>query len=86
MSKERLIEVPAGPHGQDGVELELFTRHFIAMRLRGQAERAKTTLLTKEQATRLRDALDELIQSLDDDATEASSDAHAGGPTKLKAA
>lgn len=83
MTKERKIDVPIGPHGGDAVELQLFTRQLIAMRLVGQAERVKTSLLTKEQATRLRAALDELIRELD----SAPSDApHTEEAARLKAA
>lgn len=71
VTKEHIIAVPAGPHGQDGVELELFTRRLIAVRLKGQAERAKTALLSKAQAERLRAALDELIESLEDTPAES---------------
>lgn len=82
MTNERIIAVTAGPHGQDGVELELFTRRLIAVRLKGQAERAKTTLLTKEQAERLREALDELIETLEDGPTASQPE----GPATLLAA
>ncbi len=82
MTKERVIAVPAGPHGQDGVELELFTRRLIAVRLKGQAERVKTALLSREQAERLRQALGELIEHLEDSATEPC---HVE-PVRLKAA
>ncbi len=61
LTKERKIEVPIGLHEEDGVELEIFTRQLLAVRIRGQAERVRTSLLTKEQALRLRAALDELI-------------------------
>jgi hypothetical protein len=63
--KDKRVEVPAGTHGQDGVELELFTRQLLALRLKGQGERVRTYLLTKEQAARLRDALDEFIRDMD---------------------
>ena len=65
MLKDRRVEVPAGTHEQDGVELELFTRQLLALRLKGQGERVRTSLLTKEQAARLRDALEGLIREMD---------------------
>lgn len=83
MTKERRIDVPTGPHGGDAVELQLFTRQLIAMRLKGQAERVKTSLLTKEQATRLRAALDELIQELD---SAPPDDVNIEADARLKAA
>lgn len=82
MTKERSIDVPIGEHG-DGVELQLFTRRFIAMRLKGQTERVKTSLLTREQATLLRAALDELINELEPVPSDAANVEEA---TRLKAA
>ena len=63
--KERMVEVQIGLHGESSVELELFTRQLLALRIMGQSERARTSLLTREQAQRLRDALDEMIRGLD---------------------
>ena len=83
MSKERVITIPVGPHGHDGVEIEIFTRQLIAMRLKVEAERARTSLLTKEQATRLRDALDELIRELE---SAAPCDPQDCEPPRLRAA
>ncbi len=63
--KDKRVEVPAGTNGRDGLELEIFTRQLLALRLKGQGERVRTSLLTKEQAARLRDALDALIREMD---------------------
>lgn len=63
--KERLLKVAIGLHAEDGIEMELFTRQLLALRVRGQStERVRTSLLTREQAVRLRDALDEMIGEL----------------------
>ena len=62
--KERMVEVQIGLHDESSVELEIFTRQLLALRIMGQSERARTSLLTREQAQRLRAALDELIAQL----------------------
>jgi len=62
--KERMVEVKVGLHEESSVELEIFTRQLLALRIMGQSERARTSLLTREQAVRLRAALDELIAEL----------------------
>lgn len=62
--KEGKMEVQIGLHGEGSVEMEIFTRQLLAVRIKGQSERARTSLLTREQAVRLRDALDELIAEL----------------------
>jgi hypothetical protein len=62
--KEQMVEVKIGLHEESSVELEIFTRQLLALRVMGQSERARTSLLTREQAQRLRAALDELIAEL----------------------
>ena len=64
MTKEHMVEVKVGLHEESSVELELFTRQLLALRIMGQSERARTSLLTRVQAQRLRAALDELIAEL----------------------
>ena len=67
----RVIEVPTGRRGRDGVlQLELYTRQLLAIKLKGYAERTTTPLLTRDQAIRLRAALDELIPELEPEAGE----------------
>jgi hypothetical protein len=63
--KEQMVKVRIGLHEESGVELEIFTRQLLALRIMGQSERARTSLLTREQAIRLRAALDEMIRELD---------------------
>jgi hypothetical protein len=66
-----VIEVRTGRSGRDGVlQLELYTSHLLAMKLKGYSERTATPLLTKEQAIELRAALDELIPELESDSPE----------------
>lgn len=66
-----VIEVRTGRSGRDGVlQLELYTRHLLAMKLKGYSERTATPLLTREQAIELRAALDELIPELESDSPE----------------
>jgi hypothetical protein len=66
-----VIEVRTGRSGRDGVlQLELYTRQLLAMKLKGYSERTATPLLTKEQAIELRAALDELIPELESDSPE----------------
>ena len=64
--KEQMVEVQIGLHEESSVELEIFTRQLLALRIMGQSERARTSLITREQAQRLRAALDEMIRELDD--------------------
>lgn len=82
--KELLMKVPVGLHAEDGVEMELFTSQLLALRLRGQSsERVRTSLLTREQAVRLRDALDQMIEALTPDAPAGTEDE---GARRLRAA
>lgn len=84
MTKERMLEVQIGLHEESRVELEIFTRQLLALRIMGQSERARTSLLTREQAERLRAALDELIGELSP--TTPAESAAAEEPTRLRAA
>jgi hypothetical protein len=81
--KEGSVKVPVGLHAEDDVEMELFTRQLLALRIRGQAERIRTSLLTREQAMRLRDALGEMIERLSPSAPSCPEEESA---LKLKAA
>lgn len=81
--KEQMVEVQIGLHEESSVELEIFTRQLLALRIMGQSERARTSLLTREQAQRLRAALDELIAELSP-TTPAESGTEE--PTRLRAA
>jgi hypothetical protein len=66
-----VIEVRTGRSGRDGVlQLELYTRYLLALKLKGYSDRTATPLLTKEQAIELRAALDELIPELESDSPE----------------
>ena len=82
--KERVIEVPVGLHAEDGIEMELFTRQLLALRIMGQSERVRTSLLTREQAVRLRDALDVMIDALSPSGAPATPEEKS--TLKLKAA
>lgn len=67
----RVIEVATGRRGRDGVlQLELYTKQLLAIKLKGYAERTTTPLLTRDQALRLRAALDELIPELEPESGE----------------
>lgn len=67
----RVIEVATGRRGRDGVlQLELYTKQLLAIKLKGYAERTTTPLLTRDQAQRLRAALDELIPELEPESAE----------------
>ena len=67
-------EVPTGRSGRDGVlQLEIYTRQLLAIKLKGRAERTVTPLLTRDQAVALRAALDELIPELEPETTEKES-------------
>ena len=64
----RVREVATGRRGQGGtLQLELYTRHLLAIKLKGYPERTATPLLDREQAIALRAALDELIPDLESD-------------------
>ena len=66
----RVIEVATGRRGLGGtLQLELYTRQLLAIKLKGYPERTATPLLTKEQAISLRAALDELIPVLESEST-----------------
>ena len=67
----RVIEVRTGRRGRDGIlQLELYTRQLLAIKLKGYAERTTTPLLNRDQAVALRAALDELIPELEPETTE----------------
>ena len=64
--KNRVIEVATGRSGREGIlQLELYTRQLLSIKLKGYVERTPTPLLTRDQAVALRDALDELIPELE---------------------
>lgn len=70
MNNRVTIEVPTGRRGRDGIlQLELYTKQLLAIKLKGYAERTTTPLLTRDQALRLRAALDELIPELEPEST-----------------
>ena len=67
----RVLEVRIGRRGRDGIlQLELYTRQLLAIKLKGYAERTTTPLLTRDQAVALRAALDELIPELEPETCE----------------
>lgn len=67
---ERTIEVPTGRRGADGViELKPFTQTVISLLIARVGERVPPLMLTRAQAVALRDALDELIPDLKEDAS-----------------
>jgi hypothetical protein len=67
----RVIEVATGRCGRDGIlQLELYTRQLLAIKLKGYSERTATPLLTRDQAIALRSALDALIPELESEALE----------------
>ena len=67
----RVIEVRTGRRGRDGIlQLELYTRQLLAIKLKGYAERTATPLLNRDQAVALRAALDELIPELEPETSE----------------
>lgn len=71
------MKVAAGRRAADGqLRLSVFAEDLLAVALEGNAERAPTLLLSREQARGLRDALDELIRVLD---AEAEAAARSGG-------
>ncbi|HEX7176571.1 MAG TPA: hypothetical protein VF240_14995 [Pyrinomonadaceae bacterium] len=78
-----MIEVQIGLHEESSVELEIFTPQLLALRIMGQSERARTSLLTREQAVCLRAALDELIAEL---IPTAPAEPDAAGAARLRAA
>ena len=62
----RVREVATGRRGRGGIlQLEIYTRYLLAIKLKGYGERTATPLLTKEQAIALRAALDEMISELE---------------------
>lgn len=64
--REREVRVAAGRRvGDGGLRLSVFAEDSLAVAVEGQGERAPTLLLSRAQAVRLRDALDELIGILD---------------------
>ena len=64
---ERELTVAAGRRAGDGqLRLSVFAEDVLAVALEGHGERAPTVLLSRAQAVRLRDALDELIGALGD--------------------
>jgi len=65
---EREVRVAAGRReGDGGLRLSVFAEDTLAVALEGHGERAATLLLSRVQAVRLRDALDELIGALDEE-------------------
>ena len=67
----RVIEVRTGRRGRAGIlQLELYTRQLLAIKLKGYAERTTTPLLNRDQAIALRAALDELIPELEPETSE----------------
>jgi hypothetical protein len=63
---ERVIEVPTGRRGADGVlEIKQFTSNVISVTIARVGERTPPLLLTRAQAVGLRDALDEIIPELE---------------------
>ncbi|MGB7925253.1 MAG: hypothetical protein WCF57_18590 [Pyrinomonadaceae bacterium] len=71
MNNRVTIEIPTGRRGRDGIlQLELYTKQLLAIKLKGYGERTITPLLTIDQAMRLREALDELIPELEPESGE----------------
>lgn len=63
---ENEIEISTGRRDGDGrVRVSVFAEGLLALEIEGHGERTPTLLLTVEQARRLRDALEELIQEAD---------------------
>ncbi len=70
----RVIEVRTGRGGRDKIlQLELYTRQLLAIKLKGYAERTPAPLLSRDQAIALRAALDELIPELEPEVIEKES-------------
>jgi hypothetical protein len=61
----RVREVATGRGRGKILQLEIYTRDLLAIKLKGGGERTATPLLTKEQAIALRAALDELIPEIE---------------------
>ena len=62
---DREVRIATGRRGGDGeLRLSVFAEELRAVALEGHGERGPTLLLTREQAARLRDALDELLPLL----------------------
>lgn len=79
---ERELRVAAGRRaGDGGLRLSVFAEDTLAVALEGHGERAATLLMSRAQAARLRDALDDLIKVLDEEsaASADSSGAWRGG-------
>lgn len=67
---DRTIEVPTGRGGEDGVlELRPFTQAVISLSIARVGERVPPLMLTRAQAVALRDALDELLPDMQEDAS-----------------
>lgn len=82
--KEQKVEVQIGLRGEGSVEMEIFTRQLLALRIKGESsERARTSLLTREQAVCLREALEGLIAEL---SPTASAEPDAGEAARPRAA
>jgi hypothetical protein len=63
---DREVRIATGRREGDGeLCLAVFAEDLLAVALEGHGERAPTLLLTREQAARLRDALDELLPLLE---------------------
>jgi hypothetical protein len=63
---DREVRIATGRRDGDGeLRLSIFAEDLLAVALEGHGERAPTLLLTREQAERLRDALTELLPSLE---------------------
>ncbi|MCA1616718.1 MAG: hypothetical protein LC800_22025 [Acidobacteria bacterium] len=69
---EREVRVAAGRRAGDGeLRLSVFAEDLLAVAVEGHGERAPTLLLSRAQAVRLRDALDELIGALGEGPAES---------------
>lgn len=67
---DRIVEIPTGRRGADGVlELKLFTQTVISLSIARVGERVPPLALSKAQAAALRDALDELIRDMEEEAS-----------------
>ncbi|HVG33977.1 MAG TPA: hypothetical protein VM911_12890 [Pyrinomonadaceae bacterium] len=68
--KDRVIEIPTGRRGEDGIlELKPFIQTVVSLSIARVGERVPPLLLTRAQAVALRDALDELIPDMKEDAS-----------------
>ena len=83
MISDHEVEIPTGRRETDGhVRLYVFAGDMLALTVEELGERAPTLLLTREQAVRLRNALEELIPLL----PESSAPAGNAGKTKWRGA